>query len=196
MLSKHRIPAKPPLAAIALIALTACTGVTVSRVDHALQYDPLEASAAGGGDRQMQVVVFGNPFDIPRSELEKATVETLQSSPSFIPINFAINPENPDPGRPYRLVLAFNPDGIIDPGKLCEVDGDLETTASPDGRLTVMGAFCSTDSYLGHGIARASNVDGTDSETFDDMLFQLKTSLFPGRNPHDQSAGDPPLPAT
>lgn len=196
MLSKPRVPANLPLTAIALAALTACTGATVSCVDHSFQYDALEASAAGGGDRQMQVVVLGNPFDILRSELEEATVDSLQSSPSFIPINFATNPENPDPGRPYRLVLAFNPDGISDPGKLCEVDGDLKTSAGTDGRLTMMGAFCSTDSYLGHGIARASNVDGADSASFDDMVFQLKTSLFPSRNPHDQSAGDPPIPAT
>ena len=52
MLSKPCFPAKLPLTAIALAALTACTGVTVSRVDHAVQYNPLEASAAGGGDRQ------------------------------------------------------------------------------------------------------------------------------------------------
>lgn len=190
MLSKPRVPANLPLTAIALAALTACTGATVSRVDRSFQYNALEASAADGGDRQMQVVVLGNPFDILRSELEEATVDSLQSSPSFIPINFAINPENPDPDRPYRLVLAFNPDGISDPGKLCEVDGDLKTSAGTDGRLTMMGAFCSTDSYLGHGIARASKVDGADSASFDDMVFQLKTSLFPSRNPHDQSAGD------
>lgn len=196
MPNKHRFPAKLSLTAVALAALTACTGVTVSRVDHAFQYDPLEASAAGGGDRQMQVVILGNPFDIPRAQLEQATIDALRTSAAGIPINFAINPENPDPGRPYRLVLAFNPDGILDPGKLCEVDGDIRTTAGPEDNLTLMGAYCSTDYYLGHAIARASNVDGTGSETFDDMVFQLKTSLFPSRNPHDQSAGDPPLPAT
>ncbi|MBT4905535.1 MAG: hypothetical protein HOK98_02175 [Rhodospirillaceae bacterium] len=196
MRSKPRFPVKLPLTAIALAALTACTGVTVSRVDHAFQYDPFDASAAGGGDRQMQVVVLGNPFDIPHGQLEKAVIDSMQASSFPIPINFAINPENPDPSRPYRVVLAFNPDAMRDPGELCAVGDDLKTTASADGRLTLMGAFCSTDTYVSHGIARASDVGGAGSKTFDDMIFQLTASLFPGRSPHDQSGGEPPLPAT
>tara|TARA_R110002110_G_scaffold414147_2_gene643409 strand:- start:137375 stop:137965 length:591 start_codon:yes stop_codon:yes gene_type:complete len=194
MLSKHRFIARMPLTVAALAALTACTGVTVSRVDHANQYDPQQASAAGGGDRQMQVVVLGNPFDMPQAALEKAVIDAMQSSPFSVPINYAINPENPDPSRPYRVVLAFNPEGIRDPGKLCKSTDGLKTATATDGKLTLMGAFCSTDSYLSHGIARASDVAGTSSKTFDDMLFQLTTSLFPGQNPNDQSAGDVPLP--
>lgn len=196
MLSKPRIPAKLPLTVVAMAALTACTGVTVSRVDHANQYDPLQASAAGGGDRQMQLVVLGNPFDMPQPALEKAVVDAMQSSPFAVPINFAINPENPDPSRPYRVVLAFNPAGIRDPGKLCESTDGLKTAAAPDGKVTLMGAFCSTDSYLSHGIARANDVAGASSETFNHMIFQLMISLFPGQNPNDQSAGEPPIPGT
>jgi len=196
MPSKPRLPAKLPLAVAALVALTACTGVTVSRVDHANQYDPLQASAAGGGDRQMQVVILGNPFDMPQPALEKAVIDAMQSNPFSVPINFAINPENPDLSRPYRVVLAFNPEGIRDPGKLCESTGSLKSAAPADGKVTLMGAFCSSDSYLSHGIARARDVAGTGSEKFDNMIFQLTISLFPSRNPHDQSAGEPPIPAT
>ena len=177
-----------------LAVLTACTGVTVSSVDHAHQYDPFEATAAGGGDRQMQVVVLGNPFDIAQTELEAAVIDAMQASSFGVPINFAIKPENPDPGRPFRVVLAFNPEGIRGPGKLCATGESPKSAGSTDGRLTLMGAFCSTDSYLRHAIARASDVGGAGSETFDDIIFQLKTSMFPGRNPHDQSAGDVPIP--
>ncbi|MEP4380779.1 MAG: hypothetical protein ABJ215_12685 [Alphaproteobacteria bacterium] len=195
MPSKPRFPINIPLTAAALAVLTACTGVTVSRVDHANQYSPFEATAAGGGDRQIQLVVFGNPFDIPQAQLEKAVSDAMQANAFGVPINFAINPENPDPSRPFRVVLAFNPDAVRDPGDLCAADDGPESAAPRDGRLTIMGAFCSTDSYLSHAIARADDVTGTDSEAFGDMIFQLKTSLFPSRNPNDQSAGDPPLPA-
>ncbi len=194
MLSKPRFPAKLPLAIAALAALTACTGVTVSRVDYAFQYDPSEASTAGGGDRQMQLVVLGNPFDIPQAQLEKAVIDAMQASSFGVPINFAVKPENPDSSRPYRVVLAFNPDTIRDPAKLCTMGDGLKTTASAGGRLTLMGAFCSTDIYLSHGIARAGDLAVPGSETFNDMVFQLKTSLFPSQNPHDQSAGDAPRP--
>jgi len=92
--------------------------------------------------------------------------------------------------------MAFNPDGLRDPGKLCEATDGLKTASSADGKVTLMAAFCSTASYLSHGIARAGDIGSAGSETFDDMIFQLTASLFPSRNPHDQSAGDPPRPAT
>lgn len=196
MPSKLRFYAKLPLTVVALTALTACTGVTVSRVDHANQYDPQQAAAAGGGDRQMQVVVLGNPFDTPRPELENAVIASMQSSAAPVPLNFAITPENPDPSRPYRVVLAFNAEGLRDPGRLCAATDGLATAAATGGTLSVMAAFCATDAYLSHGIARASDVSGIDSKAFDDMIFQLTTSLFPGRNPNEQSAGDVPIPAS
>ncbi|MGB0626116.1 MAG: hypothetical protein ACPGQ5_06060 [Alphaproteobacteria bacterium] len=187
----------PKIAALlaATAALAACTGVTVSRVDHAIQYNPFEAAAAGGGDRQMRVVVLGNPFDTPQAELEGAVIAAMQDTNFGVPLNFALDPANPDTSRPFRVVMAFNPDGLRDPGKLCEAT-DVKTASPTDGRVTLMAAFCSKESYLSHAIARAGDVGGTGSKTFGDMIFQLTASLFPSRNPNDQSAGEPPLPAT
>lgn len=187
----------PKIAALlaATAALAACTGVTVSRVDHANQYNPFEAAAAGGGDRQMRVVVLGNPFDTPQAELEGAVIAAMQDTNFGVPLNFALDPANPDTSRPFRVVMAFNPDGLRDPGKLCEAT-DVKTASPTDGRVTLMAAFCSKESYLSHAIARAGDVGGTGSKTFGDMIFQLTASLFPSRNPNDQSAGEPPLPAT
>ncbi|MEK9831995.1 MAG: hypothetical protein VW453_05310 [Rhodospirillaceae bacterium] len=187
----------PKIAALlaATAALAACTGVTVSRVDHANQYNPFEAAAAGGGDRQMRVVVLGNPFDTPQAELEGAVIAAMQDTNFGVPLNFALDPANPDTSRPFRVVMAFNPDGLRDPGKLCEAT-DVKTASPTDGRVTLMAAFCSKESYPSHAIARAGDVGGTGSKTFGDMIFQLTASLFPSRNPNDQSAGEPPLPAT
>ena len=103
MPSKPRFNAKAPLSAVALAALTACTGVTVSLVDHANQYDPQQASAAGGGDRQMQVVVIGNPFDMPQSALEKAVIDAMQSSAFGVPSDC-------DPSRRAITATTFTPD--------------------------------------------------------------------------------------
>ena len=188
----------PKIAALleATAALAACTGVTVSRVDRANQYNPFEAAAAGGGDRQMRVVVLGNPFDTPQAELEGAVIAAMQDTNFGVPLNFALDPANPDTSRPFRVVMAFNPDGLRDPGKLCEATDGLKTASPADGRVTLMAAFCSKESYLSHAIARAGDVGGTGSKTFGDMIFQLTASLFPSRNPNDQSAGEPPLPAT
>lgn len=173
-------------------ALTACAqfGVTVTRVDYAHQYEPLEVSAAGGGDRQLQVVVMGNPFDVPKADLEQAMIQSMQGRTFGVPVNFAIRPTNTDPDRDFRVIVAFNPDGIRDPGKLCEADGEVASVADNDGIVTLMGAFCSTDSYLSHAIARAPDVAGIDAENFDTLVSQLTLSLFPDENPHRKVDGD------
>lgn len=188
MLSNYRIP----IAIAGLATLAACSqfGVTVSRVDYANQYEPLEISAAGGGDRQLKVVVLGNPFDVPQNELDNAVINSMQGRTFGVPVNFAAEPTNTDPSRNYRVVVAFNPDGVRDPGQLCKVGTDLKSTASPGGVLTLMGAFCSTDSYLSHAMARSSDVDGVNSDTFDGLVAQLTLSLFPDENPNRQVDGD------
>jgi len=177
---------------VALGALAACAqfGVTVTRVDYAHQYAPLEVSAAGGGDRQLKVVVMGNPFGVPQDDLERAMIKSMQGRTFGVPVNFATAPTNTDPSRDFRVVVAFNPDGVRDPGKLCEAESDLASVANNAGVVTLMGAFCSTDSYLSHAIARASDVDGINSEKFDSLVAQLTLSLFPDENPHRKADGD------
>lgn len=181
-----------PLLLAGLAALAACVqfGVTVSRVDYAHQYEPLEVSAAGGGERQLKIVVMGNPFGVPQSELERAVVKSMQGRTFGVPVNFAISPTNTDPSRDFRVVVAFNPEGVRDPGKLCAAESNLPSTESEKGILTLMGAFCSTDSYLSHAVARAQDVGGINSEIFDSLVAQLTLSLFPDENPHRRFDGD------
>lgn len=187
MLSNYRIPIA--IAGLATLAACAQFGVVVSRVDYANQYEPLEITAAGGGDRQLKVVVLGNPFDVSQAELETSVINSMQGRTSGVPVNFAAVPTNADPSRDFRVVLAFNPEGIRDPAKLCAVSTDLNDTASNGGVLTLMGAFCSTDSYLSHAIARSSDVSGVNSEKLDGLVAQLTLSLFPDDNPNRQEDG-------
>lgn len=188
---KLGFPFRTPLAFGALVALTACAqlGVTVTRVDYATQYEPLEASAAGGGDRQMKVSVLGNPFDAPHATLEASVIASMQGSTAGVPINFAANPENPDPSRPFHVVVAFNPETVRDPAKLCGAGADAATAAPTGGTVTLMGAFCTSDTYLSHAIARADAVEGPASEKLESMVIQLTLSLFPDENPHRQTDG-------
>lgn len=188
MLSNYRIPIA--IAGLATLAACAQFGVTVSRVDYANQYEPLEVSAAGGGDRQLKVVVLGNPFDVPQVELDNAVISSMQGRTFGVPVNFAAAPTNTDPSRNYRVVVAFNPDGLRDPGQLCKAGTDLGSTTSNGGVLTLMGAFCSTDSYLSHAMARSSDVDGIRSEKLDALVAQLTLALFPNENPNRQTDGD------
>lgn len=180
------------LALVGVFVLGACaqSGVVVSRVDYAFQYEPAEVAAAGGGDRQMKVSVLGNPFDAPSQDVEASVIDSMQGRTFGVPVNFSANPNNPDPSRSYRVVVAFNPEGVRDPGQLCETDDDLATGSSDTGTTTLMGAFCSSDSYLSHAIARADAVGGPDSEKLDGLVAQLTLALFPDENPHRKVDGD------
>lgn len=179
-------------ALIGVVTLSACaqSGVVVSRVDYAFQYEPAEVSAAGGGDRQMKVTVLGNPFDAPEADVEASVINSMQGRTFGVPVNFSASPENPDPSRSYRVVVAFNPDGIRDPGQLCATSGSVASTNSRNGTTTLMGAFCSADSYLSHAVARADAVAGPGSEKLDGLVAQLTLALFPGENPNRQVEGD------
>lgn len=188
MLNKPKLS----LALVGVLVLGACaqSGVVVSRVDYAFQYEPAEISAAGGGDRQMKVSVLGNPFGAPAEAVEASVIESMQGRTFGIPVNFSANPENPDPSRAYHVVLAFNPKGIRTPGELCKA-GEGMTFVNPDPETTtLMGAFCSSHSYLSHAIARADAVAGPGSEQLDGLVAQLTLALFPSDNPNRQDEGD------
>lgn len=180
------------LGLIGVLVLGACaqSGVVVSRVDYAFQYEPAEISAAGGGDRQLKVSVLGNPFDASAEAVEASVIKSMQGRTFGIPVNFSANPENPDPSRAYHVVVAFNPEGVLAPGELCAAGDDLTFVNPAPETTTLMGAFCSSDSYLSHAIARTDAVAGPGSEQLDGLVAQLTLALFPSDNPNRQVEGD------
>lgn len=178
------------LAAGLCSALAACalSGITVSRVDHAYQYSPLEISAAGS----LPVAIHGNPFGDPDKELETAVLAAMQGSTFGMPVRFIPAPDKPDPEQRFHVVLAFAPPGAASPDKLCEANAsDVPTTTAKSATVNLLGAFCSKDSYLSHAIARADEVAGPDSPKFKALVSQLTLSMFPSRNPHYDSDDTP-----
>ena len=124
----------------------------------------------------MQLTVLGIPFDAPREAVETAVIAIMQSTPTGVPVNYAISPTNSDPQRPYHVVVAFNPAGIRNPAALCSDRADVEYADPKNGTTTLMGALC-------------SSVDGLNSAQFDTLVSQLTLALLPSRNPHYQDDG-------
>jgi hypothetical protein len=180
-----------PIALAGLFALSACAdfGVVVTSTGYVQQYEPAEVSAAGGGERQLQLTVLGTPFDAPREAVETAVIAIMQSTPTGVPVNYAISPTNSDPQRPYHVVVAFNPAGIRNPAALCSDRADVEYADPKNGTTTLMGALCSSDSFLSHAQARSQGVDGLNSAQFDTLVSQLTLALLRSRNPHYQDDG-------
>lgn len=187
--SKLRVGAA--LAVLGALAACAQAGVMVSRVDYAYQYEPLEISAAGN----LPVTVLGNPFDAPQAELERSIVDSMQGRTFGVPVNFSVASGERDPDQRFHVVVAFAPSSGGDPGALCKGGNAVQTAGAGSSTTTLMGAFCSNDSYLSHAIARRGGVEGPGSEQLDSLVAQLTLSLFPDENPNRQVDGDtgPPL---
>ncbi len=156
----------------------------MTRTDYDHRYDPSEASTAGGGDRQMEVRVLGNPFGTPPEALGAAVIDVMQRS-SFVPVNFAARPGNPDPERNVYVVLAFEPDRALEAERLCGEGGPVETHQATGKTTTLMGAYCLGNRYLSRAIARADDVGGIETEKFRGLVSQMTLALFPTQNPHD-----------
>ncbi len=178
------------LAGLGILAACAQSGVLVSRVDYANQYEPLEISAAGN----LPVTVIGNPFDAPQADVQRSVVESMQGRTFGVPVNFSVAPNERDPDQRFHVVVAFTNVSGGDPAALCKSGDSFESNATGGGVTTLMGAFCSNDSYLSHAIARRGGVDGPRSELLDSLVAQLTLSLFPDENPNrqvDSDAGAP-----
>jgi len=178
------------VATVTYTALAACalSGVTVTRVDHAHQYSPLQISAAGS----LPVAIYGNPFNEPDEALEASVIDSMQGSTFGIPVRFVPAPDTPDPEQRFHVVLAFAPPGAASPDKLCETKpSEVPATTAKSGTVNLLGAFCAMDSYLSHAIARADGVTGPGSTKLKALVSQLTLSMFPNRNPHFDSDDTP-----
>lgn len=106
----------------------------------------------------------------------------MQGSTSGIPVNFAFRPTSADPKRSYYVVGDFNPDGIRNPSELCKATSKLKSQPVENSITTLMGAFCSFDSYLSHALSHSADVNGVNSEQLDALVIQLTLELFPPQN--------------
>lgn len=128
------------IAAVCLLAASCATGSqNVSFLGG--YYDDASRSAfhyAGAG-RDFETVIIGNPFDAPKPLTDRAVLDAMRGNDKGLDINFTPAPGNF--ARPFRIVMAFNPDPARHGAALC---GDRGAAASPakGGRITLAAAFC------------------------------------------------------
>ncbi len=173
-----------------LLAGCALAGIRVQQ-DIAHQYSASTLGRVATGDYQLKVDIRQKPFAIPDDIFAAAAVAGMQNRTPGAQVNFAANPTNTYRDNAYRTVLVFNPpprtssiglckqaklDAIAPPGPLRLVDGL--------GEVSLVAAYCNGDLTLSRVSARATMVDGPDSEKFDQLMSQVALALFPSRNPN------------
>ena len=167
-------------AAAAGAVLAACAaGGTVVLPVYVGSYDPgmLNYAASKGG---MVTEVVGNPFDVPKEEVERAAVNSMTGS-HFGPKVVFTTKASPDNPSPYRVVMLFDPAPNAQAHRLCS-DPNQPSAAQP-GRLRLMVAFCSSDTVITSTAGWISKPQRPTHPTFRSLIRQITVVLFPLRDP-------------
>ena len=90
------------------LALGACADSTIVQPPYITSsYDPsLLSTAARYGEIPLEV--RGNPFDIPKSELDAVVTSAVDRDTYTPPLSFTTSPAE-DTASPYKLIVLFNP---------------------------------------------------------------------------------------
>ncbi|WP_435537809.1 hypothetical protein [Azospirillum sp. ST 5-10] len=136
----------PRLAVLALCAMSAaCSVPRVTPGSPSPAYTPGEAAAAAS-NRDLHVVVLGNPFGMDQDRFVRLVTEAMPDNAAGVPTHFTAVP-NASAHPDYRVVLAFNPARTVAGAALC---GDQPVpTAPPGGPVAVQAAFCRDVGFLG-----------------------------------------------
>lgn len=166
---------------------TACSnsGVVLSPTSFYGAYTPtvLNYAATSGG---ILVEVVGNPFDVPKADLERAITGAMTGSHFGPAVDFVSAP--PEGFRsPYRIVMVFDSTQGYTQIKLCGQTGSIAPGAGES--VKVHTALCAADKPLTGLWGRVSDVTGPDDPKFRQLISRITINLLPPFNP-DRRDGD------
>ena len=151
---------------------------TMSRV-HTAGVPSLFAYAAG--DRDMQTVIVGNPFSVPKAEVEKAITDAMQGNHYGPPTRFTTEP-SPNARAGYRIVIMFDPPRTLHNRVVCGKTEGLP--ADPDGeRLRLLTAFCTQDTLRSEVMATMVPAASPHAPELRDLVAASMWQLIPAIDP-------------
>lgn len=165
------------IATLTLLAGCAPGGVSLTHQDVSTGYSPGEFAYAGA-NRDLRVVIVGDPFGGDRAAFGSAVTDAMQGRHWGQPANFTTTPG--DDARPlYRVLLLFDPPATLNRMRLCrDEDSALPTGPAGDG-VVLYGAFCRDDRSLTTIRGRIPEATGPDDPAFRELVGQVTNGLFP-----------------
>ena len=129
---------------------------------------------------------MGNPFDVPKENLERAIARVLAVSHSGPHVPFVITrPEGFD--SPYRVILLFDNKRGYTTIKLCGQDpGAFEPAWN--GKLRIYATLCANEKPLTSVFGQIDGLDGPNDPRFRKLIGHITHGLFP---PYDPDRRDP-----
>ncbi|KAA0598683.1 hypothetical protein J2848_000941 [Azospirillum lipoferum] len=169
----------PPPAALLLSvsALAACTNERVVASEPTPAYTRAEVAYAAS-DRDLRVVLHGNPFGLPPDRFAEKVLPNMQDRVFGVKTNLTTTP-NDTARRDYKVVLAFNLVENTLNSALC-TEGPMRT-APPGGPIVVQGAFCRSGAALTSATGWLDRPQGPDDSDFRNLISDMTFSLFPSQ---------------
>lgn len=167
----------PLFGAIFLMAACAPGGVMLSMQDIDTAYNPSELAYAGA-DRDMRVIVVGNPFSGDQAAFASAVTDAMQGQHWGQATNFTTTPSGSARDL-YRVVMLFDPPKSLGSGRLCREEATgLPSEGSGDG-IVLFGAFCRADKRLTSIRGHMPEASGAQDPAFRSLVAQVTNGLFP-----------------
>ena len=156
-------------------------GVVISSTSYYPGYKPtvLNYAATHGG---VLTEVLGNPFEVPKDDLERIIVQVMAKSHFGPAVAFVTTP--PDNFlSPYRVVLLFDSKPGYTALKLCGYDAEANPPQT-NGVLRVHAALCANEKPLTAVSGYLARESSPDDARFRQLIGQITTLLFPPRDPN------------
>ena len=167
-----------------VLVLNACANAvrSTSSQDISLRTGVLSTFAYAAATGEMNTVVIGNPFDIPKDALERVITETMQGNHYGPRTTFTTTP-SPEARSDYRVVMMFDRPRAMNRQQLCGPREQL--TPEPEGdRLRLASAFCARNQLLSWVDSSIAAPVSPDDPAFRNMITNAIFNLIPWRD-HD-----------
>ncbi|MGF7176121.1 hypothetical protein [Azospirillum doebereinerae] len=147
----------------------------------------LSEVAYAASDRDLRVVLHGNPFGGDAESFARKVLPSMQNRVIGVRTNLTTTP-NDTARKDYKVVLAFNvAETMLNTG-LC-TNGPIPTRP-PGGPIIVQGAFCRGGGAMTSATGWLDRPQGPDDPDFRQLITDMTFSLFPSRRA-DSCGGSP-----
>ncbi|MEM7226126.1 MAG: hypothetical protein AAF495_24325 [Pseudomonadota bacterium] len=168
------------------LALSACANASVIGQDYVdPSYDPRLVGTMAKYGGVMPMEVYGNPFNVPKNELDSAMSSAMKGANFGQPLDFSTTPPE-GIASPYSLVVLFSPARNAKANKIC-ANRDQPTAPTEVGVKAMM-VVCSSDQRISSAIASVGQANSPNDPAFTRMLQQSLIVLLPPR-PEDIRGG-------
>lgn len=184
--NNHRFARPKTLRASAAMAgvlvLNACAGVVQSTAsqDVAFRTGVLSTFAYAAAVGEMNTVIVGNPFNVPKGELDRIVTDAMQGNHYGPRTTFTTTP-SADARPQYRIVMMFDRPRAQQRQQVC---GPRESLIpEPDAaRLHLTTAFCARNQLLSWVESSIARPETPDEPGFRRMIANATFNLIPSRD--------------